>query len=112
MHAFDRLLTLAQGLRVSTMPPRNGKPRERGVSVCRSGQALPQYFCNVHKSGELGLGCPEPRGTVVAWKTADYGFVKREGRHNDDIQLHIANAKGERFKSLISARTYSKRVFC
>eukprot|EP00439_Symbiodinium_sp_Y106_P040528 s4640_g4.t6 len=40
-------------------------------------------------------------GTVVAWKTADYGFVKREGRHNDDIQLHVANAKGERFKNYI-----------
>ncbi|CAK9083166.1 unnamed protein product [Durusdinium trenchii] len=39
--------------------------------------------------------------TVVAWKTAEYGFVKREGRHNDDIQLHVANAKGERFKKYV-----------
>lgn len=34
-------------------------------------------------------------GTVVAWKTADYGFVKREGRHNDDIQT------GPQMKSLV-----------
>ena len=27
--------------------------------------------------------------------------MKREGRHNDDIQLHVANAKGERFKDYI-----------
>jgi hypothetical protein len=27
--------------------------------------------------------------------------VKREGRHNDDIQLHVANAKGERFKKYV-----------
>ena len=38
---------------------------------------------------------------MVAWKTAEYGFVKREGRHNDDIQLHVANAKGERFKKYV-----------
>jgi len=38
---------------------------------------------------------------VVAWKTAEYGFVKREGRHNDDIQLHVANAKGEKFKKYV-----------
>lgn len=38
---------------------------------------------------------------MVAWKTADYGFVKREGRNNDDIQLHVANAKGERFKKYV-----------
>ncbi|CAL1144099.1 unnamed protein product [Cladocopium goreaui] len=44
---------------------------------------------------------PRERGTVVAWKTAEYGFVKREGRHNDDIQLHVANAKGERFKKYV-----------
>eukprot|EP00434_Breviolum_minutum_P012763 symbB.v1.2.011249.t2/scaffold748.1/size165754/3 len=44
---------------------------------------------------------PRERGTVVAWKTAEYGFVKREGRHNDDIQLHVANAKGEKFKKYV-----------
>eukprot|EP00971_Amphidinium_carterae_P119585 2369160-Amphidinium_carterae.1 len=33
--------------------------------------------------------------------TQDYGFVKREGRHTDDIQLHISNAKGEKFKRYI-----------
>ncbi|OLQ13087.1 hypothetical protein AK812_SmicGene2947 [Symbiodinium microadriaticum] len=49
-----------------------------------------------NQAKQAGLHC-----TVVAWKTADYGFVKREGRHNDDIQLHVANAKGERFKNYI-----------
>eukprot|EP00419_Tripos_fusus_P062138 CAMPEP_0172910576 /NCGR_PEP_ID=MMETSP1075-20121228/184879_1 /TAXON_ID=2916 /ORGANISM="Ceratium fusus, Strain PA161109" /LENGTH=92 /DNA_ID=CAMNT_0013768737 /DNA_START=20 /DNA_END=294 /DNA_ORIENTATION=+ len=44
---------------------------------------------------------PRERGTVTNWVRADYGFVKREGKSTDDIQLHINNAKGERFKEYI-----------
>mmetsp|Transcript_114916 Transcript_114916/g.324790 ORF Transcript_114916/g.324790 Transcript_114916/m.324790 type:complete len:213 (+) Transcript_114916:97-735(+) len=41
------------------------------------------------------------RGTVTNWVTVDYGFVKREGRSSDDIQLHVNNAKGEAFKKYL-----------
>merc|ERR1719464_2611531 len=41
---------------------------------------------------------PRERGTVTNWVREDYGFVKREGRSSDDIQLHVSNAKGEKFK--------------
>lgn len=41
---------------------------------------------------------PRERGTVCRWVCIDYGFVTRDGRANDDIQLHVNNAKGEKFK--------------
>merc|ERR1740121_3474415 len=43
------------------------------------------------------------RGTVTNWVCVDYGFVKREERANDDIQLHVNNAKGEAFKKYLRA---------
>ena len=81
---------------------RGNKPRERGCVAAN------QSFTSHCRRCFLVIGVPVqwfaavcPWGTVVAWKTAEYGFVKREGRHNDDIQLHVANAKGEKFKKYV-----------
>ncbi|CAJ1351265.1 unnamed protein product, partial [Effrenium voratum] len=78
------------------------------ISVWLDEERVASTWQNFEKQDEASEGkivVPQfegwPTRTVVAWKTAEYGFVKREGRHNDDIQLHVANAKGESFKNYI-----------
>eukprot|EP00811_Abedinium_folium_P004766 NODE_14388_length_1112_cov_2.387817.p1 GENE.NODE_14388_length_1112_cov_2.387817~~NODE_14388_length_1112_cov_2.387817.p1 ORF type:complete len:163 (-),score=24.36 NODE_14388_length_1112_cov_2.387817:538-1026(-) len=45
---------------------------------------------------------PRERGYVTNWfRQRGYGFVSREGRSCDDIQLHVESAKGSELKAYI-----------